>query len=278
MKTEAQRNANKNKIRSDGTHFDTMLGKSIKLMIEACDLEHHFVGKHFGVGWSVQADFLDQDLPKGTAIPKDVMETKLAVIKAMDYYTEQKGWSAELMKGGKMSQTVTAIVRPAVLRKIKDIFWNYLKKEMTSYDTLASAAAMKGAMDPQFYQLARGSNKISTACDYGLCEIRVTLEGCERIWALDIESLPGGTLVAKQTEFAKMKMEEFFRLVKARGFYIELDPFMIVMIPSRFAICSVASGAEVTHGVRMLCPTLSTIWPLTRFGKLQFPFVLMAIQ
>lgn len=261
LKTEAQSQMNKNKVRSDNAHFDTGLAKEIKKIIDAGELDNHFATKFFGVGWAVLADFIEGETTKCVVIPKEVLGTLATMIRGMDYYREQKAWAQDLMKSNKMSQTVTAIVRPAVLIKIKRALMQHFKKDLVAHDHLGTYAATKGTMDPQFYQQGKGANKVSTSSDFGLSEVRMVLEGSERIWGLPLERIPGQTFAEKQASLGSMRCSDFFLQAKGFGFYAELEPDTVLIIPSKFALVSISATAEVTHGLRMLRPTL-----FVRFG------------
>ena len=51
---------------------------------------------------------------------------------------------------------------------------------------------------------------------------------------------------------SKMALSDFCAEVKNHGFFIEVSPDRMVLIPSRFAVVTVGSISETSHGLRTL--------------------------
>ena len=137
---------------------------------------------------------------------------------------------------------------------------NHFKKDFIAHDHLGTYVTTKGTTKSQFYQQGKLTNKVSTSSDFGLMEMRMILAGMERIWRIPLERIPGQTFTEKQANLGAMWMSDFFFQVKGFGFYAELEPDTVLVVPSRFAIVSV-SGGDGCHGARMPRPT-----SFVRFG------------
>ena len=190
--------------------------------------------------WSLKGDFVDPPEASAVTIPKEQLADTVNQIKGIEYFETQKTWCLELMKKKKLTQGVSAIVKPAIERRVRGFLMNHLKDLADLSDTVGYGEVVKtGALQPQFTQLGGNSTKLALAPDYGLSEVRLTLVNTEHILGIPYAKLGEGTLADKETRLKQMSIGEFKSLVISDGFYVQLSEGTMVVLPGRFAIVSI---------------------------------------
>ena len=211
-----------------------------------------WTGPGLNIKFSIPTDFYTTDgLGSVVWISKDQTTQLVELVKSFEYFVEQKKWTADMMKQQRLTQAPTAIVKPNVLNKITACVRKTFK------DIPAPLAAtgfddVKDVFDCMLYHCKTESNITKTSNDYGLCELKVGLEGTEIVMGVPLHSLDGTTLSTKQRWFNAMPQGEFLKLVQKRGFYAKIEPGVAVVVPGHFAILSLVPDNTPVFGLRML--------------------------
>ena len=216
---------------ADGLTFDTKLGRAAKAYLQDIPKTDILAkGKYLNIKWNVECDLMNAPRPCAVAVGKDQLVGCVEAVKKLEYFENQKKWSADMMKSTKAPMATAIIVKPVIATKIRKL----LCKEVAAFPYHHEkewASEVLDTLQPQFTQSIGGSTKVQTCTDFGMVEIRLQIEGLEHVFVVPWVDLEGDNILAKQRSLADMTMPKFLERVEKGGFYCEQAVGSMLIIP-----------------------------------------------
>lgn len=207
-----------------------------------------------GVAWNLQTDLLgvkaDQEVRPvvfSSAQGKPFADDMLG----HEYFKFQKVWVQEQMKKAAGAVWMSALVTKATVSKKLALTWNKLLGQDTEHFLKNLGNAGLGeTFQPQFYQQVAKSCHLHLHGDFGLPEVRLSLESTAFLMGAPLAKLQGDTLKEKRDSLLKLTFEGWNNLATWK---VTLSPGKVVVIPGDHVFCSMCAGGteEVHHGARI---------------------------
>ena len=202
-----------------------------------------------GNGWNLGRDMLDcEDAAEVTPVVFTATQglPYASDMKGFDYFKFQKVWVAEQMKKSGGATWLSALCTKSTVSKKLAGYWSKLLGPECEKFVREFPEVSRELFQPQFYQQDENSCAVHLLPDFGMADVRISLEGSCYLMGFPLQKMGGKDLASKRETLQRQSWATFKHMCT---WAVHLQEGKVVAIPGDHVFCSVT--CEEHHGGRI---------------------------
>eukprot|EP00913_Durusdinium_trenchii_P026209 g24588.t1 len=202
-----------------------------------------------GNGWNLGRDMLDcEDAAEVTPVVFTATQglPYASDMKGFDYFKFQKVWVAEQMKKSGGATWLSALCTKSTVSKKLAGYWSKLLGPECEKFVREFPEVLRELFQPQFYQQDENSCAVHLLPDFGMADVRISLEGSCYLMGFPLQKMGGKDLASKRETLQRQSWATFKHMCT---WAVHLQEGKVVAIPGDHVFCSVT--CEEHHGGRI---------------------------